>query len=136
MMSQCGIKKCSVWSAFYNGCEICIAKLPHVSPTEITPYGLNNQTPYTIVGLGDSYTHRIGNLLKRKKILRFINQQDSIGNTALYYAAMYDNVDYARYLLRRGADPSIEDFEGRSAYDVAGKEVNDLLQKYRDGIIS
>ena len=44
-----------------------------------------------------------------------INLQDALGRTALHYAALMDLPRAAALLVRRGADPTLTDHEGRTA---------------------
>ena len=51
------------------------------------------------------------------------------GNTALHYAAMKGNRELAVLLLARGADPSIKNRGGRTAFDEAEKAGNAEVAK-------
>ncbi|XP_046654818.1 ankyrin-1-like [Daphnia pulicaria] len=48
-----------------------------------------------------------------------INGGDENGRTALYYAIIDKNVETVRYLLEKGADPTIGDNEGTTPFHVA-----------------
>ena len=68
------------------------------------------------------------NLIVIKRLLNDqtidVNQQDEIGNTALHYAANLqkihsDTIYY--YLIGKGADPYIENTNGKTPHDLVGK---------------
>ncbi|MBR6900725.1 MAG: ankyrin repeat domain-containing protein, partial [Synergistaceae bacterium] len=50
-----------------------------------------------------------------------VNMQDIHGNTALIYAAYYNNEDVVETLLDAGADISVANTSGNSAYDYGKK---------------
>ncbi len=50
-----------------------------------------------------------------------INHQNTLGNTALHYAMAFDTDGLlGEYLIERGADDSLENGEGLTAYDGIG----------------
>ena len=59
-------------------------------------------------------------LIRRGSTLNHINGN---GNTALHYALAYDTTgEIATYLIERGADDTIENRQGLSAYDGLGDD--------------
>jgi ankyrin repeat protein len=56
----------------------------------------------------------------------YINQQDYLGNTALYYALKLRDLETINLLLYYKANPFIKNFQGVSAYDLAVK-INDAI---------
>ena len=51
-----------------------------------------------------------------------INHQNGAGNTALHYALAFDQESgIGEYLISHGADDSIENIEGWTAYDGVAK---------------
>ncbi len=60
-----------------------------------------------------------------------VNEQDSIGNTALHRACTCDELDVAEYLLSKGAEPNIKNVLGNTALHTAAifysKEIVTLL---------
>jgi hypothetical protein len=67
--------------------------------------------------------------LKRDKD---INRANSLGCTALLYAAMKNSVEVAKYLIEeRRADPQIKSKWGNQALDLAKRDTIDLIRKNR-----
>jgi len=58
-----------------------------------------------------------------------INARDKKGNTALHFAAMRGNADAASALLKRNADVTIKNNEGKSALDLAKENKFDAIVK-------
>ena len=51
-----------------------------------------------------------------------INHQNAQGNTALHFALTFDSDGIlGEYLIERGADDTIENIEGKTAYDGVAK---------------
>ena len=48
-----------------------------------------------------------------------INAQNIYGDTALIYASKYNNLEAAQLLLQNGADSSLTNMFGKSAFDKA-----------------
>lgn len=48
----------------------------------------------------------------------FVNQSNASGRTALHFAVRYARAELVDWLLSQGADPSLPDCDGYSAYDV------------------
>ena len=48
-----------------------------------------------------------------------INAQSDSGNTALHDAAAYMSQEIIEYLIKSGADPSVENLDGKSPLDIA-----------------
>ncbi|KAL4510769.1 hypothetical protein ABPG72_004923 [Tetrahymena utriculariae] len=64
-----------------------------------------------------------------------INIQDSDGFTPLHVAVLNEQNDLVLELLKKGADPSIQDNEGQSVYEIAKnsikKQINDFIQQQK-----
>jgi len=54
----------------------------------------------------------------------FVNQQDYLGNTALYYAVDIQNTKLIKLLLCNNADMNIKNLDGKSALDLAYEDGN------------
>ncbi|XP_046452784.1 putative ankyrin repeat protein RF_0381 [Daphnia pulex] len=54
-----------------------------------------------------------------------INHRDELGRTALHYAIEKKNVEMARYLLEKGADPTIRNNEGNNSFHLAAQYLAD-----------
>ena len=59
-------------------------------------------------------------ILKKPSLSR-VSSCKHQGNTALHYAAINNNIELARLLLEKGADPEIKNNEGHSVIDLAKK---------------
>lgn len=55
-----------------------------------------------------------------------VNAQDSSGRTALFVAAIRDNMALVEFLLKNGADKAHTNVEGKTAADVADKKASCL----------
>jgi len=60
-----------------------------------------------------------------------LNYQDSFGNTALMYAALRDNRDAVELLLRSGANPDLENNNGKTYIDAMGRNERDFDEPIR-----
>src|SRR3990167_6436087 len=70
---------------------------------------------------------RIMEIDKHRKLL---NKQDDFGRTALHYAVQFKKIESVSVLLSVGADPSIQDQQGRTAFHLAAMKNNtDLFLK-------
>eukprot|EP01055_Gregarina_sp_Pseudo9_P000191 Gregarina_sp_Pseudo_9__190@NODE_1124_length_1857_cov_33_200770_g1051_i0_p1_GENE_NODE_1124_length_1857_cov_33_200770_g1051_i0NODE_1124_length_1857_cov_33_200770_g1051_i0_p1_ORF_typecomplete_len463_score75_95Ank_2/PF12796_7/2_1e10Ank_2/PF12796_7/3_9e16Ank_2/PF12796_7/1_2e16Ank_2/PF12796_7/5_6e12Ank_4/PF13637_6/9_5e02Ank_4/PF13637_6/0_42Ank_4/PF13637_6/1_8e13Ank_4/PF13637_6/2_5e12Ank_4/PF13637_6/4_3e09Ank_5/PF13857_6/1_3e02Ank_5/PF13857_6/2_7e10Ank_5/PF13857_6/1_5e05Ank_5/PF13857_6/3e12Ank_5/PF1385 len=59
-----------------------------------------------------------------------INQQDKVGQTALFYAARDGQLPTVKYMLKMGADPSIRDWQKKTAAAYAQKKGHYDLAAY------
>jgi len=67
------------------------------------------------------------------KSMGVIDAQNKVGRTALHYVAQHNNIEEAKLLLARGANPLIKDVRGYTAYDVANLgDVKTLLDVKAD----
>ena len=58
-----------------------------------------------------------------------VNVQNEHGSSALMLAALYGNTDIVQALLEAGADKTIKDYEGKTAYDLtANDQIRSLLK--------
>lgn len=64
--------------------------------------------------------------------LEMINWQDDRGRTALMYAAMFGRTKVIKFLLDKGADPSLKDVNGLTALSYASS----YIEPYADGATS
>ncbi len=55
-------------------------------------------------------------------------QNNSTGRTALMHACIRGNIEKVKLLLKYGADASIKDNRGMSAYDFSNSEISNLLK--------
>ena len=61
-----------------------------------------------------------------------VNEFGRYDKTALMIAAIHNDIRLVDFLLSNGADPSIKDAEGSTAFDLAAtKELKDLLQMHK-----
>jgi len=70
---------------------------------------------------------RTKNISTVNELLRFevlVNQQDYLGNTALYYAVEMNIMPVIINLVNKGADPNIKNNEGKSPLDLAHENDN------------
>ena len=63
-----------------------------------------------------------------------INERDDLGNTALHYNVMIqnpsqDDIEIGKLLLAAGADQNIVNFDGKTAFEVAGVEFEPIINK-------
>ena len=64
------------------------------------------------------YFRRLYNNDKRS-MTGLLNMRDANGETPLFYAVRGEKFDNCRFLIEEGADTSIQNNEGKTAYDVA-----------------
>jgi ankyrin repeat protein len=71
-------------------------------------------------GMMDTVEELIAHLkgVDRKIKIKFINQQDVEGNTALHYASMENNQELGQLLLRNSADRETRNKHGRAFYEM------------------
>jgi ankyrin repeat protein len=62
-----------------------------------------------------------------------LNAQDSLGNSALHYAAKSSHVEIVAALLEKGANANIKNKERLTPYNVArDRKIFDLLYDYKN----
>ena len=68
----------------------------------------------------------------------FLNTRDRFGRTVLHYAAWSNRIGMVRLLLERGADRSIQDYQGLIPIQYTGMDsaINELLRNTYPGIPS
>ena len=67
------------------------------------------------------------NIIAVNELLKFdvlVDQQDYLGNTALYYAVEMNNIPVIKNLVNKNANPNIKNNEGRSPLDLAHENGN------------
>ena len=57
----------------------------------------------------------------------YIDAIDEIGRTALMWSVVYGSRDAVAFLLQRGADQSLRDYEGNGLWDLAKMNDNDMM---------
>jgi ankyrin repeat protein len=58
-----------------------------------------------------------------------VNTTNAMGSTSLIYAATFNRTEIAKMLLVKGADASVKDSRGQTAYDHAKMQGNSLLME-------
>ena len=56
---------------------------------------------------------------EKRPMYGLLNEKDANGETPLFYAVRREKIDNCRFLIEKGADISIQNNEGKTAYDVA-----------------
>ncbi|MDZ4146934.1 MAG: ankyrin repeat domain-containing protein [Flavobacteriaceae bacterium] len=75
---------------------------------------INSETLLQLVREGN-----IENLTDKEIDKNLINQKDSLGNTALFLAVEANNLTVVDFLLKKGADPNIENKKHQTALQIA-----------------
>ena len=122
-------------NAVYYACQegqIKILKLLLQYRPDLADYiGHNNQTPLVNAAkLG--HLNIVEELIHNWKV--DINHQDQLHKTPLIRAAQHSRSSVVKYLLKKGADTSIKDYDDKTAMDYANKnedqEIIDLLRNH------